>query len=106
MNLLKISLIISVTGIFFLLLLSILIQPKQINNEKELKLNDYISVKGKIISIRNYDDFNVIKLDNNITLTCEKCKLKQNQTIIAEGKVEEYEKQLQINAEKIQEMKK
>ena len=96
----KLSLIISLTGVFLLLLLSLAIQPKQISSYSELKENDYAKVTGKIISIKNFNDFSVIKLDSNITLTCTGCKLKENQTITAAGKVEKYQSSLQISIDK------
>ena len=102
-KLMKISFLVSLVGIFFLLLLSNIIKPKQINLPSELKLNSYASTSGKILSIKNYDDFLIIKLDNNIALifNCKNCNLKQNLTIKTEGKVVSYKNELQIQAEKI-----
>lgn len=99
-NLLKISLAISITGIFLLLFLTMQIQPKEIASYTDLRLNEYVKVTGKIISIRNYDDFSIIKLGNNITLTCN-CKFQVNETITAAGKITEYNNQLQIQVDKI-----
>lgn len=101
MDLLKISITVSLIGIFFLLILSNVLPAKEISSYSQLKVNDYVKTTGNIISIKTYDDFNIIKLNNNITLTCNKCPFNQNQTIIVEGKVEEYENSLQINANKI-----
>ena len=98
MNLLKISLIISFLGIFFLLFLSQ--NQKQVNSYQELSLGENVITKARIVSINSYDSFSVIKLNNNITLTCN-CKFKQNETIIAEGKVTEYKNNKQIQATKI-----
>lgn len=100
-KLLKASLIISFVGIFLLLFLTTL-KPKEVGNYNELELNERVKTQGKIIEIKNYDNFFIISLDNNITITCNSCQLKENQTIEAEGKVTDYKKQLQINAEKIQ----
>lgn len=100
MNLLKISLTLSFIGVFLLLILSLTIQPKQVNSYQDLKLNSYVKTTGKIIDIKTYDDFSIISLDKNITLTCN-CKLKINQTIEIIGKVSEYNKELQINSDKI-----
>ena len=47
--LLKISFIISILGILLLLFISNLIQPKQISNSENLKLNEFVKVQGKII---------------------------------------------------------
>lgn len=101
-TLLKLSLIISFLGIFLLLLISALQKPKQASSYEDLKLNEQVKTTGKIISISKFEDFSVIKLDNNITLTCN-CQLQQNKTIEAEGKVTEYNNIKQIQAEKITE---
>ena len=100
-KLLKFSFIISISGIFILLLFSQIIKPKQISDYQELKLNDYVSTTSKILSIKTYESFNIINLENKITLTCNSCNLKINQTITATGKVAEYNNKLQIQAEKI-----
>ena len=98
--LLKLSLLISILGILILFLISNLIQPEQISNYKELKINQLVKTQGKILDIKNYDEFSIIKLDNNLIITCN-CNLKKNQTIQVIGKVVEYKNQLQIQAEKI-----
>jgi len=95
-------LIASIFGILSLFLISFQIKPKQIFSYSELKENDYVSVSGRIISSKYYQDsdFSIIKLKENITLICN-CKFQLNSTIKAEGKVEKYENKLQINAQKI-----
>ena len=97
-----ISLILSLAGILILLVISMNIQPKEIANYSDLKENDYVSVSGKIISEKYFQDsdFSIIKLENNITITCN-CKFPVNSTIAVAGKVEDYNGKLQINAEKI-----
>ena len=100
-SLLKISFLISILGIFLLLLVSFLTQPKQVNHYSELKINNYVKTTGKIISINSYQDFLVIKLNNNITITCN-CNLKANQTVAVAGKVTKYKGNLQIEAEEIE----
>jgi hypothetical protein len=100
-GLLKISLLISILGIFLLLLISLLIQPKPVNSYSELKLNTYVKTTSNITSIRSSGDFSIIRLANNITATCN-CKFNPNQTIEVEGKVTEYQGSLQIESERIQ----
>jgi len=95
-----ICLIISIIGIFSLLLTSLVIAPIQVSSYQELKENSYVQVSGKIISISSYNDFSIIKLDNNITLTCN-CKLKENSTIQVLGKVISYKNMLEIQVEEI-----
>lgn len=99
MNSRKISFIISILGILILLFIANNMKAKEVNSYHELKIGDYVKTEGRIAYIRNYDDFSVIKLENNITVTCN-CNFKKNQTIIVEGKVEEYNG-LQVNAERI-----
>jgi preprotein translocase subunit YajC len=96
-----ICLVISILGIFILLLIISNLQPKKISNYSELAEGDYVHVTGKIISLKNYQDFSLIKLDNNITITCN-CKFRVNSTIKVIGKVELYQNNLQISADKIE----
>jgi len=99
--LLKTSLIISFSGIFFLFFLSKTQQPQYILKYQELKLNEKVKTIGKITSIRDYGRLNIIKLDNNITLICNRCSFKINKTIEAEGIVTSYKNKLQIQTTKI-----
>lgn len=101
MKILKLSLAISFLGVFLVLFLSIKIQPIQVSSYQDLKLNQRIKTTGKIISIKNFDDFSVIKLNNNITIACNKCFFKETQNIEVEGMVSQYKNSLQIQAEKI-----
>ncbi len=101
MRLMKLSLSLSFLGIFFLLFLPNIIKPKQVFNYPQLKTNERVKTIGKIIEVETYDDFLIIKLHNNITITCSNCNLKENQEIEVEGKVTEYKQNLHIQAEKI-----
>ena len=105
-KLLKLSLIISILGIFLLLILTNLIKPQQVNNYQQLsqlKLNQLATTTGKVISVYSTNDFNIIKLNNNLTLTFNQknLQLKQNQTITATGIISSYQSSLQIQANKI-----
>jgi hypothetical protein len=91
-KLFKIFLILSILGILLLLIISVSLPPKNVSKYSELK--------GKIISLKVSGNFNVARLNNNITITCD-CKLRLNKTIIAEGRVQEYKGTLQINIEKM-----
>ena len=105
MSLLKLSLIISILGILTLLILSNILQPHQVNNYQDLtnlRLNSLATTTGKIISTYSINDFNIIKLDNNITLTFNSKSIPQiNQTITATGMISSYNNQLQIQVNKI-----
>jgi hypothetical protein len=96
-------LLISISGILTLYLISLQIKPIQVSSYSELKENEFVQVQGKIISDKYFpeSDFSIIKLDNNIAIICN-CQFPKNITIKAEGKVEEYNNQLQINAQKIE----
>lgn len=111
--LLKISLIISLSGILILLILMQNLSPDKlkIKDISEKNLNQKIEVLGKISGIKNYKDshFQIITLDdetgkiniikNNIN------NLTKNQTILVIGKItyytSEYKDELQINADMI-----
>jgi len=108
-SLLKICLIISLTGIFLLLSLSNLLEPKlitikEINNQL---INKKIRVQGEIINIKTYEDsdFEVISIKDNtgkIDITIDKIlNLKNNQTITITGRVTQYKEFLQIQTDKI-----
>ena len=108
-NLLKTGLIISLIGIFLLLLLSNILEPKLINIEQidEKMLNRKVKVQGEIFNIRTYkdSDFQVISIKDEtgkIDVTTDKIlNLTSNQGIMVVGSVQEYKQYLQIRADKI-----
>lgn len=108
-NLLKTSLIISLIGIFILLLLSNILEPrlmdiKQIN---EKMLDRKVKVQGEIFNIKSYENsnFQIISIKDEtgkIDVTADKIlSLTNNQNIIVVGSVQEYKQYLQIRADKI-----
>ncbi len=108
-NLLKTSLIISLIGIFLLLLLSNILEPK-ITKIKDINpsfLDKAVKVQGQILNIRTYEKFNlqVISIQDNtgkIEVVVNQISDLQNlQNITIIGKITEYEKDLQIQADKI-----
>jgi len=108
--LLKVSLIISIMGIFLLILLSSQINPLKTDCEaiQNLKPNTYISLSGKIISEREITmDFKVLKLKDSfadVEITCNDCNNYKylNKTIEVVGKTSVYKEKIQISASKIQ----
>jgi len=106
-NILIISILISILGIILLLLISLTFQPKQIKIKQinSEMLNQKVKVSGKVISLKNYDNFQLITLNDSsgkITIINNNpINLTKNQNIIVQGKVEEYKNQLEINAIKI-----
>jgi len=107
--LLKISLSASLIGILILLIISTNFQPKQINI-KDINnnlINKKIQVTGEIINIKNYKDsnFQILILKDRtgqISITLNKIlNLKKNQNIVVIGTVNQYQGNLQIQADKI-----
>lgn len=107
-NFLKLSLIISLIGIFLLLLLSNVLEPKLIDI-KDINsgfLDKEVKVQGFIFDTRIYSsNFQVIsikddtgKIDVTINRPIDKLK---NKNITVIGTITEYEKDLQIQADKI-----
>jgi aspartyl/asparaginyl-tRNA synthetase len=109
MNLLKASLIISISGIFILLLLSNFLSPKQKTiSEINPSLTDQtVRIQGIIISIRNIENksFQIISINDStgkIDITLNSItKLKKGDKIQITGKIIEYKKSLEIQADKI-----
>jgi len=99
-KLLALSLTLSLVGIFILLLVSVNQSPTDITGKAVS--NDYVSVEGKIISIKTIQEFTIMNLDTNITITCFQCSFKKGDRIRVEGTLEDYQGKMQINAEKIE----
>jgi DNA/RNA endonuclease YhcR with UshA esterase domain len=103
----KISLTISVAGIFILLLLSNILSPKlteigKINNKM---IYEKVKIKGEIFNIQEKENFKIISIKGNtgkIDVVCQ-CKnnLKKGKQIIVQGQIQEYGQYLQISADKI-----
>jgi DNA/RNA endonuclease YhcR with UshA esterase domain len=108
-NLLKISLTISLIGILLLLLISNILEPKllQIKDIKENLIDKNVKLEGKISNIQAYkeSDFQIISIKDKtgkIDVTLDKIiNLNINQTIIVIGKVTLYKGFLEIQANKI-----
>jgi aspartyl/asparaginyl-tRNA synthetase len=108
-DLLKISLIISLIGIFLLLFLSSFLTISQIDIERinNKLLNEKVRVQGIIFNVRSYEDsnFQIISIKDEtgkIDVTTDKITgLKNDDQIIVTGTVKEYNQYLQINADKI-----
>ena len=107
--LIKLSLSISIIGIFLLLVLSNILEPslKQIKDITTNDINKKIKVHGSIINIKSYKEtnFQIILIKDStgkIDITTNKLfDLEYNQNIIVIGIVKEYKNNLQIQAEKI-----
>jgi len=108
-NPLKTTLLISLIGILFLLILSNFLQPRliEIKDINDNLLNKKVRVQGEILNIKNYEDssFQVISIRDEtgkIDLTTNKIlNLTNSQRIAVIGTVTEYNQYLQIQADKI-----
>jgi DNA/RNA endonuclease YhcR with UshA esterase domain len=106
----NISLILSILGIFILLLLLKFQEPEKlsINEAKSKEINSKLSIEGKIIDLRivNEDNFTISKIKDNsgyIEMICNCPDLKnfKNQTLLISGYLSEYKGNMQIQANKI-----
>lgn len=105
-NLLKISLIISVSGILLLLLLANMLEPKLINiNEIDFnKVNQKVKIQGTIFDIGDRGTFKALSVKDETTwidVLCECEDIKNNQEVIIIGQVQGDKKYLHIQANKI-----
>ena len=106
---LRTSLSLSIIGVLILLFLSNTLQPKliEIKDINSKLLEKQVKVSGQINSIRSFEDsdFQIISLKDEtgkIDITTNKIlNLTTNQSVSVIGKITEYEKDLQIQAEKI-----
>ena len=106
-NIFNLTLVISLIGIFLLLFLSYSLSPDLIDIEKidNKSINKQVKIQGKIINIKDKQSFKILQIQDNtgkINILCN-CKdnIKQNQTLIIVGKIQEYKEVLQISADKI-----
>jgi len=108
-KLFKISLIISLIGIYFLLFLINFLPIKEIkiNKINDFLINKKIQINVEIMNIKDMGDFKIISVQDKtgeIKALCNCNKdigLKINQSVIIIGKVQEYKNNLQISTEKI-----
>jgi|ETNmetMinimDraft_2_1059921.scaffolds.fasta_scaffold36013_1 DNA/RNA endonuclease YhcR with UshA esterase domain len=108
-NLLQLSLVISLLGIFILIIFASTINPKQITI-KEINnqlLNKQVKVSGQITNLRTFEESNFQLIDikddtGKITITTDKIiNISKDQNLQIIGKVTEYNHTLQIQASKI-----
>lgn len=107
-KLFRISFAVSLAGIFLLLLLSNIFEPKQIaiKDVSVKMLNQKVKVQGKIWQIEKKENFEILTLADStgrieVLCNCKSNKFTSNQTAVVTGLVGEYKKNLQITADKI-----
>jgi DNA/RNA endonuclease YhcR with UshA esterase domain len=108
MNILKISLSISLIGIFAIIILTNILQPKLISIQEinSKFLNKNVKIQGQIINAKSYleKNFQVLTIKDNtgqIDITLNKILSLTNQTITIIGKVAQYNQNFQIQTNKI-----
>lgn len=108
-HLFRVSLSVSLLGIFLLLLLANIIEPKliQISSISKENIDQRVKISGTITRIQDKETFQILTIKDNssqIDILCN-CDLTNIKDIEVIGKVQEYKKSLQLNAEKIKELK-
>ncbi|MDD5192222.1 MAG: hypothetical protein PHH54_05445 [Candidatus Nanoarchaeia archaeon] len=108
LNTLKVSIIISLIGIFLLLFLSSVLEPRviKIKDIDDNLMNKRVKIEGEILDTKIYaSDFQIIsikdetgKIDMTISAAIDKLK---NKEVMVIGTIQEYEGHLQIQADKI-----
>lgn len=106
--LLKLSVAISLIGILILLIISANLKPKEfrINEINTNQINEKIQINGQVISIKNYNPFDIITIQDQTgkikVLTENKNKdIKKFDNLTIIGKVSEYNQELEIIPNKI-----
>ncbi len=104
----KISFTISILGIFLLLLLMNLIEPKK-TNISDIKLSDInrkVKVQGKVDGIKNYETITIVSISDktgkiDLIINSKNIHLIKNQNITVTGRLTQYKGKLQVQVEKI-----
>lgn len=104
----KISFIIALLVILLLIILSQQIQPKviDIKDVKNMGLYKQVAIIGEMITISNYDEFQIILIQDNtglikVTSNSKEQINKTTDEILVIGKTDEYNGEIQIQANKI-----
>ncbi len=108
-DILKVLIVISLSGILLLLFLSNILEPKLIDIEKinNRMVNRKVKISGTVIEIYDKETFKILIVKDKtgkINVLC-KCRDIKNESIEVIGRVKKYKNQLQINADKILKIK-
>ena len=107
MNLEKISLIISVVGIIFLLILSQKLEPKEmkISDISNKMIEGYAKIRGDLVSIKSLDNMQILKIEDKTGIITAvvygKTNLSNGTRVEIIGKVVRYRGSLEIEVQKI-----
>jgi len=107
-TLFKISISVSLIGIFILLLLAGILKPRmipisEINNKL---LNQKVAIQGTIFRTEVKDTFMILSVEDSagkidVLCDCSPEKIQNNKKVYVEGTISEYKEFLQISADKI-----
>ena len=107
-KLVKISFIIALVGILILIILSQQISPEIINVEdaKNMSVHKPVAITGRILSVNDYDGFQVLLLQDStgimkITSYSKKPIDKPTEEVLIIGKIDIYQEEKQVQADKI-----
>ena len=107
-NLTKLSFTISILGIFILLLLSNILEPKltKISDLTIKDLDKNVKIRGQIKNIRNYEQITILTISDttdkiDLLINKKNINLIKNQNLTIIGKVNLYKGNLQIEVIKI-----
>jgi aspartyl/asparaginyl-tRNA synthetase len=108
-KLLKITLLISLGGIFLLILLmnALKLELVQISSLNDSQLNKNVKISGQIMTIKTFEEsnFQIIDIGDKTGIIQgildKPINLSKNQTVVIEGTLQKYKKQLQIQVDKI-----
>jgi len=95
----KLALTLSLIGIFALFMILNFSHPIQITAQSDLQNlidNTKVQVQGRVVSEKQYSTEKVLKLDNNIEVSCTSCPNYLNKTIQVIGTIENYQNRTRI----------
>jgi len=101
------SLIISILGIFTLIILNLTQQPKEIttNQIQNLTDNNYVKIQGQLKESKIFDNFQILTINDKegkfTTILFSEQQFQKNSSLTIIGTIQTYKDQKQIQAEKI-----
>lgn len=111
----RVCLIVSILGILLLFLLANILEPSlvEISDISSSYLNKEVKINANIVKIYNLQDknFQILTLSDNsgnitgVSFSKTPLTLNPNKTYEIRGKVQEYNKEIQINIDLIQELR-
>ncbi|MFA5020267.1 MAG: OB-fold nucleic acid binding domain-containing protein [Candidatus Pacearchaeota archaeon] len=103
----KIALILSITGIFLVLCIINIKEPKivEISSIGYKSINKQVKIAGEVVNVQVYENnFTILTLKNKnerINVVCNCPNVQKFANVEITGTIQEYKKELQLNADKI-----